>query len=54
MTFLRRRRPVRTVSGNLNLATIDGELMADSVSGDVAVKSANWLESARTVSGEVP
>ena len=44
---------VRTVSGNLNLATIDGELMADSVSGDVTVKSASWLESAKTVSGDV-
>jgi hypothetical protein len=44
---------VRTVSGDLNLSTIDGELMADSVSGDVAVKSANRLESARTVSGNV-
>ena len=44
---------VRTVSGNLNLATIDGELMADSVSGDVNVKSASRLESARTVSGNV-
>ncbi len=44
---------VRTVSGNLNLATIDGELMADSVSGDVTVKSASRLESARTVSGNV-
>jgi Putative adhesin len=44
---------VRTVSGDLNLATIDGELMADSVSGDVTVKSAGRLESARTVSGNV-
>ncbi|MFO7694737.1 MAG: DUF4097 family beta strand repeat-containing protein [Vicinamibacterales bacterium] len=44
---------VRTVSGNLNLATIDGELVADSVSGDVDVKSAGRLESAKTVSGDV-
>jgi hypothetical protein len=44
---------VRTVSGNLNVATVDGELTADSVSGDVAVKSAGRLESARTVSGNV-
>ena len=44
---------VRTVSGDLNLVTIDGELMAESVSGDVTVKSAGWLESAKTVSGDV-
>ena len=44
---------VRTVSGNLKLASIDGSLMADSVSGDVTVTSAGQLESARTVSGNV-
>ena len=44
---------VRTVSGDLTLATIDGTLMADSVSGDVKVTSAAQLESARTVSGNV-
>ena len=44
---------VRTVSGDLKLATIDGTLTADSVSGDVDVTSAGQLESAKTVSGNV-
>ena len=44
---------VRTVSGDLKLATIDGELRADTVSGDVSREGASRLESAKTVSGDV-
>ena len=44
---------VRSVSGDLKLATIDGALTAESVSGDVNVTSAAQLESAKTVSGDV-
>jgi DUF4097 and DUF4098 domain-containing protein YvlB len=44
---------VRTVSGDLKVATIDGALGAESVSGDVTVTSAGQLESAKTVSGNV-
>ena len=44
---------VRTVSGDLKVATIDGALAAESVSGDVTVTGAGQLESAKTVSGNV-
>ena len=44
---------VRTVSGDLKVATIDGALAAESVSGDVTVTAAGQLEAAKTVSGNV-
>jgi DUF4097 and DUF4098 domain-containing protein YvlB len=44
---------VRSVSGDLKLATIDGALRAETVSGDVSVTSAMQLESAKSVSGDV-
>jgi DUF4097 and DUF4098 domain-containing protein YvlB len=44
---------VRTVSGDVKVATIDGALAAESVSGDVTVTGAGQLESAKTVSGNV-
>jgi len=44
---------VRSVSGNLKLATIDGGLGAETVSGDVVITAAARLERARSVSGNV-
>lgn len=44
---------VRSVSGDLKLATIDGALRAETVSGDVSITSALQLESAKSVSGDV-
>jgi len=44
---------VRTFSGNLKLATIDGPLTAETISGDVVVTAAGQLESAKSTSGNV-
>jgi DUF4097 and DUF4098 domain-containing protein YvlB len=44
---------VRSVSGDLKLATIDGSLRAEAVSGNVSITSAAQMESAKSVSGDV-
>lgn len=44
---------VRSISGDLKVATVDGELRAETVSGDVDITSAALLGAARSVSGDV-
>jgi len=44
---------VKTVSGDVQVSTVDGELRAESVSGNVRVTDAKNLEGAVTVSGDV-
>lgn len=44
---------VKTVSGDVQVSTVDGELRAESVSGNVRVTDAKNLEGAVTVSGNV-
>jgi hypothetical protein len=44
---------VKTVSGDVQVSTVDGELRAESVSGNVRVTDARNLEGAVTVSGDV-
>jgi DUF4097 and DUF4098 domain-containing protein YvlB len=47
------RVTVKSVSGDLKVATIDGSVRAESVSGDVVVTSAAQLELAKSVSGDI-
>ena len=44
---------LRTVSGTVKVANVNGELRAESVSGDIITTSTRKLRSAKTVSGDV-
>ena len=44
---------VKSISGNIQVSTVDGSLRADTVSGDVTITSAARLEDVRSVSGNV-